>query len=84
MFVCAMHLETREELGQLVQVNDTSKNSMMSHAVYNRQFSQLFIMHIDSIDVYFSCFLFPFREKLIATVYLYVVKAEYFTLKLRL
>lgn len=41
-------------------------------------------MHIDSIDVYFSCFLFPFREKLIATVYLYVVKAEYFTLKLRL
>ena len=41
-------------------------------------------MHIDSIDVYFSCFLFPFREKLIATVYLHVVKAEYFTLKLRL
>ena len=41
-------------------------------------------MHIDSIDVYFSCFLFLFREKLIATVYLYVVKAEYFTLKLQL
>lgn len=77
-------LETREELGQLVQVNDTSKNSMMSHAVYNRQFSHLFIMHIDSIDVYFGCFLFLFREKLMATVYLYVVKAEYFTLKLQM
>lgn len=37
-------------------------------------------MHIDSIDVYFGCFLFLFREKLIATVYLYIVKAEYFTL----
>ena len=82
--MCAMHLETREELGQLVQVNDTSKNSMMSHAVYNRHFSHLFIMHIDSIDVYFGSFLFLFREKLIATVYLYVVKAEYFTLKLPL
>ena len=41
-------------------------------------------MHIDSIDVYFGSFLFLFREKLIATVYLYVVKAEYFTLKLPL
>lgn len=41
-------------------------------------------MHIDSIDVYFGCFLFLFREKLTAAVYLYVVKAEYFTLKLPL
>lgn len=77
-------LETRQELGPLVQVNDTSKNSMMSHAVYNRHFSHLSIMHIDSIDVYFGSFVFLFREKLIATVYLYVVKAEYFTLKLPL
>ena len=40
-------LETGEELGQLVQVNDTTLQrimSVMSHLVYNGQLSHLFIM----------------------------------------
>lgn len=56
-------LKTGEEIGQLVQVNDTSKNSVMSHLVHNGQLSHLFIMHVDSIDVHFGCSLFLFRKK---------------------
>ena len=49
-------LETGEELGQLVQVNDTFKNSVRSHlhVVCNGQLSHLFMTYVDSIDVYFS------------------------------
>ena len=49
-------LETGEELGQLVQVNDTFKNSVRSHlhVVCNAQLSHLLVMHVDSIDAYFG------------------------------